>query len=101
VQLAYDQPDFGRGVDAFLKGMSATSFHAACRGLEEVGIKLNQAIGISEDLLDARSMFLTANTTPVYVMLCIDLKDGPITHSAQPPEMFVPANPSRLLTSLA
>ena len=27
-QLAYDQLDFGRGVDAFMKGMSATSVHA-------------------------------------------------------------------------
>ena len=33
VQLAYDQLDFGRGIDAFLKGMSATSVHALCRGL--------------------------------------------------------------------
>ena len=28
VQLAYDQIDFNRGVDAFVKGMSATSVYA-------------------------------------------------------------------------
>jgi hypothetical protein len=49
-QLAYDQLDFGRGVDAFMKGMSATSVHAMCRGFEQAGIKLNQGMGISEDL---------------------------------------------------
>jgi hypothetical protein len=78
VQLAYDQLDFGRGVDAFLKGMSATSVHALCNGLEEAGVKLNQGIGISENLLDARSLFLTPNTTTVYTMFCVDLKDGPM-----------------------
>jgi len=51
-QLAYDQLDFGRGINAFLMGMSATSVYAACGGFEEAGIKLNQGIGISEDLLD-------------------------------------------------
>src|SRR5215831_10317080 len=39
VQLAYDQIDFGRGIDAFLTGMSATSVYAVCRGLEDAGIK--------------------------------------------------------------
>lgn len=78
VQLAYDQLDFGRGVDAFLRGMSATSVHALCKGFEEAGIELNRGIGIAEDLLDARSLFLTANTTTVYTVLCIDVKDGPM-----------------------
>jgi len=91
VQLAYDQLDFGRGVDAFLKGMSATSIHALCRGFDEAGIKLNQGIGISEDLLDARSLFLTANTTTVYVTLCIDLKDGPIVVRV-PPRVLGPVD---------
>ncbi|WP_295587993.1 hypothetical protein [uncultured Lamprocystis sp.] len=73
VQLAYDQLDFGRGVDAFLKGMSATSVYALCRGLEAAGIETNRGIGISEDLLDARSLFLTPNTTTVYVLACLNL----------------------------
>jgi hypothetical protein len=91
VQLAYDQLDFGRGVDAFLTGMSATSVHALCRGFEEAGIKLNQGIGISEDLLDARSLFLTANTTTVYVVLCVDLKGGPMV-ARVPPRVLGPVD---------
>jgi|SRR5215813_231673 len=66
VQLAYDQLNFGRGIDAFLRGMSATSVHAICRGLEEAGAKVNQGIVITADLMDARSLFLTPNTTTVY-----------------------------------
>ena len=91
VQLAYDQLDFGRGVDAFLKGMSATSVYAACRGVEEAGIKTNHGIGIAGDLLDARSLFLTANTTTVYTMFCLDLKDGPMVVRV-PPRVLGPVD---------
>ncbi len=63
VHLAYDQLDFDRGINAYLTGMAATSVYALCRGFEAAGIKLNHGIGVSEDLLDARSLFLTANTT--------------------------------------
>ena len=91
IQTAYDQLDFGRGVDAFLKGMSATSVHALCRGFEEAGIALNQGIGITEDLMDARSLFLTANTTTVYVVLCIDVGSGPMVVRV-PPRVLGPVD---------
>ena len=91
VQLAYDQIDFSRGIDAFVKGMSATSVYALCRGLEEAGVKPNRGIGITEDLLDARSLFLTANTTTVYVMMCVDLKDGPMVVRV-PPRVLGPVD---------
>ena len=67
VKLVYDQLDFSRGVDAFLTGIPTTSVRAACNGLEKAGIKKNEAFGITEDLMDARSLFLTPNTTTVYV----------------------------------
>jgi hypothetical protein len=78
VKTVYDQIDFSRGIEAFLTGMSATSVYAACDGFNQVGIKTNQGMGITADLMDARSLFLTANTTTVYVFFCIDLKDGPM-----------------------
>jgi hypothetical protein len=61
-----------------LTGIPATSVRAVCNGFEQVGIKPNQGIGITEDLMDARSLFLTPNTTTIYVFTCLDLKDGPI-----------------------
>ncbi|WP_300321815.1 DUF1254 domain-containing protein [Accumulibacter sp.] len=91
VEKVYDQLDFGRGVDAFLKGMSATSVHALCEGFEKAGIKLNQGIGITEDLMDARSLFLTANTTTVYVVLCIDVGEGPMVVRV-PPRVLGPVD---------
>ncbi|MFO1071042.1 MAG: DUF1254 domain-containing protein [Geminicoccaceae bacterium] len=74
----YDHLDHMRGVQAFLRGMSATSVRAMCNGLDSVGIKANRGFGITADLMDARSLFLTPNTTTVYVFACLDLSDGPV-----------------------
>ncbi len=77
-QLAFDQLDLGRGIEAFMKGMPATSVHAGCHGLSTAGIKENEGVGITEELMDARSLFLTPNTTTVYGFTCLNLKAGPM-----------------------
>ncbi len=84
VRLAYDQIDFSRGIEAFVRGMAATSVYALCRGLEQAGVKTNGGIGITEQLMDARSLFLTPNTTTVYVMQCLNLNDGPMVVRVPP-----------------
>src|SRR5262245_15207877 len=77
-KLIYDQLDFSRGMEAFYAGIPATSIRAVCNGLEQIGVKANQAFGITEDLMDARSLFLTPNTTTVYSLACLDLSSGPM-----------------------
>jgi hypothetical protein len=84
VHKVYDNLDFVRGVEAFLSGIPAASVYAACEGLSQAGVKRNSGIGITEDLMDARSLFLTANSTTVYVLLCLDLKDGPVVAEVPP-----------------
>jgi hypothetical protein len=76
--LVYDNLDHMRGVQAFLRGMSATSVRAMCNGMDSIGVKANRGFGITEDLMDARTLFLTPNTTTVYVVGCMDLSDGPM-----------------------
>jgi hypothetical protein len=44
-------------------------------------------VGISETLLDARSLLLTPNTTTIYILAQIDLSDGPVVMDA-PPSML-------------
>ncbi|SDJ86199.1 DUF1254 domain-containing protein [Aliiruegeria lutimaris] len=78
VQTIYDNLDFMRGVDTFLTGISATSVRTACNGLESIGIKPNGGVGITEDLMNAHSLFLTPNTTTVYGFACLDLTEGPM-----------------------
>jgi hypothetical protein len=91
IKTVYDQIDFSRGIEAFLTGMPGTSVYALCDGFNQVGIKTNQGIGITAELMDARSLFLTANTTTVYVVCCIDLKDGPMVVGI-PPAVLGPAD---------
>jgi hypothetical protein len=83
VRKAYDNLDFMRGVEAFLSGMPAASVYAMCHGFEQAGIPAH-TVGISEDLLDARSLWLTANSTTVYVTTCLDLKQGPVVMEVAP-----------------
>src|SRR6202161_3838829 len=84
VQKVYDNLDFTRGVEAFLSGIPAASLYAACEGLSDAGVKRNSGIGIFQDLMDARSLFLTANSTTVYVLQCLDLNDGPMVMEVPP-----------------
>ena len=84
VQLVYDQLDLGRGIESFMQGMPATSVYAACRGVTEAGVRENQGLGITESLMDSRSLFLTPNTTTVYAFACLDLSAGPIVFKVPP-----------------
>ena len=82
-ELAYDNLDFMRGVEAFLDGIPAASIYAMCKGLADVGVD-QQTVGIFETLMDARSLYLTPNSTTVYVTHCYDLENGPIVLEASP-----------------
>ena len=77
VQKSYDFLDVSRGVEAFLSGMPGASVYAALEGMKSAGMKPGD-LGIMEELLDARSLFLTPNTTTVYNMMEIDVKAGPM-----------------------
>ncbi len=83
VSKVYDQLDFSRGVEAFLTGMPVASLHAMCEGLNAAGVD-DQSVGITEDLMDARSLWLTPNSTTIYVTSCLDLSQGPVVINAPP-----------------
>jgi hypothetical protein len=89
VQKVYDNLDFSRGVEAFFVGMPAASVYALCEGLDKVGVKKNKIIGVTEQLMDAKALFLTANTTTVYSFLCVDLKNEPMVVQI-PPQVLGP-----------
>jgi hypothetical protein len=74
VAKVYDNLDFQRGVQAYLTALPAVSIEAFLKGFSEFG-PLNQTVLISEQLLDAKSLFLTANTTTPYTLLYLRTKD--------------------------
>jgi hypothetical protein len=89
VNKAYDFLTVSRGVKAFLDGMPAASLYAMLEGLKDAGIKPGD-VATFENLMDARTLFLTANSTTPYIVGEIDLKNGPIVlEIAQPVLGFI------------
>ena len=89
VNKAYDFLTVSRGVQAFLNGMPATSMYAMLEGLKNAGVKPGD-IATYENLMDARTLFLTANSSTPYILGEIDLKKGPVVvEIAQPVLGFV------------
>ena len=84
VQKCYDNLDFQRGVETFLTGLPATSIYSFNKGLTSVGIEANRGVGIFENLLNARTLLLTPNTTVIYVLAHFDLAEGPVVLDAPP-----------------
>ena len=74
----YDHLDFARGVEAFLAGIPATSVQALKNGFIEAGFPPNGPIGITEQLSDARTLYLTPNATVVYQWFCMDVAKEPM-----------------------
>ena len=83
VEKVFDNLDFQRGVQAYLTALPAFSIEAFRRSYTKFG-PVNQTVLISEQLLDLKSLFLTANATPPYTVLYLDTKDGPLVLEIPP-----------------
>jgi len=79
----YDSLDFTYAYRAFMDNMRGVSIHAARKGLESIGVKDNEVLVFSE-LMDAKSLFLTANADTVYTMGVLDLTKGPMVLEVAP-----------------
>jgi hypothetical protein len=67
-----------RGVDAFLKGMPAASVHMLIEGAHSLGAVAVNQVMIFDEPMDANSLFLTGNSSTMYVLPDLDLeRDGP------------------------
>ena len=84
VKKTYDFLDLSRGVETFLNGMPATSMYAMLEGLKDAGLEPGD-VGLFEGLMDARTLFLTAQSTTPYIFGEIDLKNGPVVVDIQVP----------------
>lgn len=83
VRKAYDFLDLSRGAEAFLSGIPAASIYGLLEGFKEAGLQPGD-LGIFEELADARSLLLTANSTTMYAMMEINVKDGPMVVEVPP-----------------
>jgi len=84
-QLVYDNLDRMRGVEAFLNAMPGASVYALVKGQQSLGAVANHQVAITEQLMDSNPLFLTANTSTLYVVPSITTKqDGPVVLEVPP-----------------
>jgi hypothetical protein len=78
-----DALDFTRALNVFNNSFRGASAYAIRKGFHSVGAEDN-AVLIYSELMDAKSLFLTANADTVYYMAVVDLSKGPMVIE-QPP----------------
>jgi hypothetical protein len=79
----YDNLDFQRAVQAYLLAIPAVSQGTNRDQIRTLGA-VNSVVPIFEQLLDSRSVFLTANDNTVYSWTWIDLRNGPLVVEVPP-----------------
>ncbi len=77
VQKTFDNLDLMRATSAFLDGMKIASLRGMFQGYEDVGAAPNDIV-ITETLMNARSIWLTPNTTTIYIGSNVDISEGPV-----------------------
>jgi hypothetical protein len=79
----YDHRDFTHAFSAFANTLQGVSIRALHKGLLGAGVKDNEVLVFSE-LMDSKSLFLTANADTVYSMGMLDLTNGPMVLEVPP-----------------
>ena len=83
VAKAYDYLDLMHGVEAFVNAYQGASVASIFKGMEDAGVPNNTALIFSE-LMDAKSLFLTANADTIYFWVNLDATKGPIVVETPP-----------------
>jgi len=79
----YDNLDFSHAFEAFVNTMQGVNAAALHRGFRDIGVKDNEILVFSR-LMDASSLFLTANADTVYFVGVMDLSKGPMVLETPP-----------------
>src|SRR5271157_3008649 len=84
----YDNLDLMHGVEAFVNAYQGASTYAIWKGFNDAGIPDNSVLIFSE-LMDSKSLFLTANADVVYFWSNVDLTKGPMVVETPPMSLGV------------
>jgi len=82
-QRIYDNLDLQRATEAFLAALPIASMAAMETGVRSFGPPNTTAI-LFEDLMDSRSLWLTANTVSIYQVAWVELGDEPMVLETPP-----------------
>jgi hypothetical protein len=83
IDKVYDQLDFTHAFECFVNTFQGVSMAAIHKGFLDIGVKDNEVLVFST-LMDAKSMFLTANADTVYFAGFINLSKGPMVLEPPP-----------------
>lgn len=83
LEKVYDNLDFSHAFRAFVDTFQGVNMAAARKGFLDIGVKDNEIL-IFSDLMDSKSLFLTANADTVYFLGFIDLTKGPMVLETPP-----------------
>ena len=83
IEKVYDNLDFTHAFEAFVNTFQGVSIAALHKGFQSVGVKDNEVL-IFSDLMDASSLFLTANADTIYTLGMLDLSKGPMVLEVGP-----------------
>jgi hypothetical protein len=83
VTKVYDNLDFQRAVQAYLAALPAVTQVGMRKGLREIGPQ-NQTAVFWENLMDSKSIMLTANDNTPYCWLWLDTSKGPLVIESPP-----------------
>ncbi|TWU29608.1 DUF1254 domain-containing protein [Bythopirellula polymerisocia] len=78
-----DALDFTRALNSYNNSFRGASAYAICKGFRDIGAQDNDVV-IFSDLMDSKSLFLTANADTIYYLSAVDLSQGPMVIE-QPP----------------
>ena len=79
----FDNLDLTYAYRAYMDNLRGVSIHALRKGMQDLGVKDNEVLIFSQ-LMDAKSLFLTANADTIYVMGSLDLSKGPVVIETPP-----------------
>jgi hypothetical protein len=79
----YDHVDFTHAYNAFVNTIQGVSIASFRKGWASIGMKDNEVMVFSE-LMDAKSLYLTANADTVYFFGGLDLSKGPMVLEVPP-----------------
>ena len=82
-QKVFDNLDFQYAVQAYLASMPIASASAMRKGLLEFG-PANTTVLLFENLMDSRALWLTPNTTSIYMATWLELTDEPMVIETPP-----------------
>jgi hypothetical protein len=85
IKKLYDEMDFQRAVQAYLWAMPAVAQNELRQGLErDLGVGYNDVV-IFDNFLDPKGVFLTGNSTTIYIGTYLNLlRDGPVVLDMPP-----------------